>query len=476
MRSIENLINRQLERWEKEHGTWLPSAEEESEYRHPKPVIAISPEFGCGSRLVTEMLSRRTGYDIYGFKLIDKVAENMSVRKHLIDQLDQRLQSYTRNLLDGILGGRHVEQSEYFQNLSQVLSIFVAEGGVILLGRGSTYMVPRGAGIRVRLVAPPELRIINLMRFYKINAREAEKRMITSDDERTAFIKKYYDEDVNDPNNYDMVINMDRISAITGTALIMRALGEALNYADSPRKRPRNIEDKAETVVKRQIYRWDNQSLAAMNAMRDDVTGGSDEMSMRLPVVALKPKFCCGTRLICEDLKEKLGYEIFGYRLIESVAKDMNLSPRIVDRLDQRAKSAIANLIEDLRHGSHVKREEYFNSLVRVVRALILQGGVSLLGRGAPFLTENKEGIRVHVTASRDKRLENMKLFYDIEGAQASEQIEQSDRERGEFARRYFNLDWRDPRNYDLSFNMDRLSPEGVSGIIQRSLEPLFTE
>jgi cytidylate kinase len=473
--SIESLIGRQMERWEKEHGTWLPSAEDpDAEFRNPRPVIAISPELGCGSRLVTEMLSRRTGYDLYGFKLIDKVAENMNVRRQLVDRLDQRLRSYIRNLIDGILsGGRHIEQSEYFENLTQVLGVFIAEGGVILLGRGAAHMVPKGAGVRVRLVAPPEQRIVNLMRYYKINAREAEERMLTSDSEREAFHHKYYGKNWRDAENYDLTINMDRVGAETATSLILRSLDEVLRGSDSPRKNPRGFDEEPELILDRQIKRWDAQSRHALHEMRDDLAG-ADASETCLPVAAFQSRFCSGTRLVCEVLQETLGYQTFGYRLIASIAEDMNLSPLIIDRLDQRAKSSLANIIEDFRTGSKVNREDYHSALVRVIRALIIQGGVNLIGRGAPYLVEKKEGLRIHTTAPWARRLETMKGFYDIEGTEAESQLRKSDEERAEFAERVFKVDWLDTRNYDLSFNMDRLSPRGVVSLIERAMEPLY--
>jgi hypothetical protein len=118
------------------------------------------------------------------------------------------------------------------------------------------------------------------------------------------------------------------------------------------------------------------------------------------------------------------------------VAEDLQLSPRIIDRLDQRAQSAIHTLVEALTEGQHINRTDYFRSLVRVIRAFIVQGGVTLLGRGAPFLVEEHEGLRVRMVAPEERRLKNIEEFYGLYGKEAQTRLAKGDAERAEFVRR----------------------------------------
>lgn len=474
MKTIEKLISEQIERWERQHGAWVPSPES-TQPVSAHPVIAISPQLGCGSRLVTRILSKRTGYEIYGFRMIDKVAENMNVRRQLIDRLDQRLKSYTRNLIEGILSGRVVEQREYFEHLIEVIEVFILEGGCILLGRGAPYMVKPGEGLRVRLTAPQETRIINLMNFYKISAREAEGRLEESDRERAEFSQKFYGKDIDDPNNYDLVINMERETPETTTNTILRGLEVMLSQPAEATFRSEYKPEDPEVLVTRQIGKWEHDREMLPTEVWEEMTGEGGQGSTlgRSPALAFQPRFCSGSRLVSEAISERLGYEIFGYRLIDRIAEDMRLSPRIIDRLDQRAKSSIQSMLEDMKAGHRVSREDYFNSLVRVVRAMVVQGSIILVGRGSPFLVEPLEGLRVHITAPMENRLKNMNAFYGIEREEAEDRLKKGDKERREFVQRYFNVDMFDPNQYDITLNLERLTPKSAADIVLKALEPL---
>jgi cytidylate kinase len=120
-----------------------------------------------------------------------------------------------------------------------------------------------------------------------------------------------------------------------------------------------------------------------------------------------------------------------------------------------------------------VNRKEYFRALAGVIRALVVQGGVTLLGRGSAFLVEQNEGLRVRLTAPLEKRLANLREFYDIEGKVAREKLARNERDRAEFIKRYYKADLAGSNNYDLTINMGRMTPTAAADIVQRALEPL---
>lgn len=471
MKFIENIVEEQIRKWEQEHGgNWHPTPE--GTMPVVKPVIAITPRFGCGSRLVSEILHRRTGYEIYGFKLIDKVAESMHARRRLIDSLDQRNRSYILNLVDGALAGHHVDRQEYLRNLVEVLTVFVQEGGCILLGRGAPFLVPQDTGIRVLLTASPRKRIENLMGFYSISEEEAETRMVESDQEREEFCRNYYGKDPWDPQNYDITINMDRLTPETASAAILQALERLRCEKHTHRASP--LDHDVVSLVNRQIEKWERETHKERVEMWKSESAGSGLKSHRMPVVALSPQFCSGSRLVAEELRARLNYEVFGYKIIDKVAEDMNLSPRIIDHLDHRSRSALQTFIDRFFSQQAVNPNDYFSSLVKTSRALIVKGGVVLIGRGTAFLVEEGEGLRVRMVASMDTRLKNMRAFYNLEGKAAVDNLLTGDRQRAEFMQQYYHANLADPCNYDLVINMDRLMPCAAADAIRRSLEPLL--
>ncbi|MBN1868385.1 cytidylate kinase-like family protein [Candidatus Sumerlaeota bacterium] len=471
MRSIEQLIGKQIGTWDRERGDWYPTPSLTQRKTRRRPAIALCAEFGCGARRVCNLLHRQSGYEIYGYRLIDKIAENMHARRMLIDRLDQRRRSYIRNLIEGLLSGRHIDGTEYFRHLVQVLRVFILEGGCILLGRGATFIVEPGAGIRVSLVAPRQQRIQNLMDYYRIGSDEAEERIETSDRERAEFSQAYFGADAHDPNHYDLTVNMERVSPETAATVIVRAL-EVMSTGRPEAEIRHGERPDPRDLVERKIEKWETEKTGENQL---DIWGDSEDAKVRtgrLPAIAFSPAFCSGSRHVSEFLHSRLGYEVFGYGTLDQVAEDQELSPRIVERLDPQAKSALASLLDGLLEGKRAKRDDRFKALVETSRALILQGGVILLGRESTFLVQKDEGLRIRLTAPFEKRLENMKQFYNLEDKAARERLQQGDRDRADFARKYYKADLGDPKNFDLTINMERMTPDAAAAIALRALEP----
>lgn len=228
MSNIEEIINRQIHNWDRIQSVLgkRPASEDEpgEEDLPPRqPVIAFSRELGCGSRRVTARLSQRTGFEIYGCSLIERVAEDIQVRRRIIDRLDERARSRTEAFLEGLMMKRHVDRVDYFRSLVSVVRALIEQGGVILLGRGTHFMLKENSGLRVRLIAPVEKRIENLMEFYEIDRDKAAAMMKKSDIQREDYVRLYFDKDIKDPVHYDLSINLGSVDTRTAVEIIQDA-------------------------------------------------------------------------------------------------------------------------------------------------------------------------------------------------------------------------------------------------------------
>lgn len=226
---INEIINRQLHNWDRVKSILhrLPGEDEEGTPAgagRQQPVIAFSRELGCGSRLVADIISHRTGYEIFGWSLIDKVAEDIHAQRRIVDRLDETSVSQIEGLIEGMMWGRHVDREEHFRGLLRVLRASIVQGGVVILGRGGTFVVEKNEGIRVRIVAPMEVRVQNLRVFANMDDRTALQRIQESDKQRAAFIHSYFKKDIADPMNYDLILNMGSLTPETAAAVVLRAL------------------------------------------------------------------------------------------------------------------------------------------------------------------------------------------------------------------------------------------------------------
>jgi cytidylate kinase len=114
-----------------------------------------------------------------------------------------------------------------------VIGTIGAFGNVIIVGRGGNYVLPREKTFKVRIIAPLELRIKYFMDDRKYTRTEAEQYVVKTENNRKAFIRKYYNADVADPQYYDITINTERISMGAATESIISAFNQRRNRKQS---------------------------------------------------------------------------------------------------------------------------------------------------------------------------------------------------------------------------------------------------
>jgi cytidylate kinase len=86
-------------------------------------------------------------------------------------------------------------------------------------------MLPPDRCLRLRIIAPRQIRIKNFARRHDITHQEAEHRIIRTESERRAFVRKYFNAAIDDPLNYDMVLNTGRMDVKAAVRGIRGALG-----------------------------------------------------------------------------------------------------------------------------------------------------------------------------------------------------------------------------------------------------------
>lgn len=225
MTSIEALIDRQLtrrqvlERAQKSR----PVATSAEHVPETLRVITISRETGSGGRLLAHRLAERLQFEFIDHQIVDRLVEDSGARERLIASLDERTRSGVIMWVEGILTGRYIDRTEYAQLLIKSVTALAEHGHSVILGRGGNVILgPRG-GLHVRIVAPPEVRVQYLMRNLNLQAREARERVNELDEERRRFYAQVLNADIDNPNDYHMVINTGRTGLDLAEELIMRA-------------------------------------------------------------------------------------------------------------------------------------------------------------------------------------------------------------------------------------------------------------
>ena len=60
---------------------------------------------------------------------------------------------------------------------------------------------------------------------FDVMTEDARRRIIRTESDRRAFIRKYFNADITDPNNYDIVINTGALEIDKAVEAVIAALG-----------------------------------------------------------------------------------------------------------------------------------------------------------------------------------------------------------------------------------------------------------
>jgi len=172
-----------------------------------KPVVTISREPGINGSKVAEILAKEFKLDLYSGRIVQEVAKSAKLTTAVIGSLDEK----NRNMLDDWIAMLDPAYSlgsyEYMLQLVKLMGAVARHGHAVILGRGSNFLIQPENQLRLRLIAPLDVRIRNEMKRSGASREEAEKRVSILDADRRAYIRKYFSADIADPVNYDLIIN-----------------------------------------------------------------------------------------------------------------------------------------------------------------------------------------------------------------------------------------------------------------------------
>jgi cytidylate kinase len=118
----------------------------------------------------------------------------------------------------------YVPRVDYLDLVTSVILDQANQGAAMLVGRGSQ-MVLRGypGVLHVQVIAKFENRVHNIIHREDVKWREAAHRVRRSDEQRSGYMRRFYNVNWLDASLYDLVINTDQISCEVATGLVIAA-------------------------------------------------------------------------------------------------------------------------------------------------------------------------------------------------------------------------------------------------------------
>ena len=201
-------------------------------------IVTIRGTLGSGAPEIGKLIADRLHIDYIDREIIAQVAEQIQRPKQdiaakempsgsLLGRISEALERNAYYRASAYLPTWEIplEDTQYLPALESVIKDIARSGSIVIRGRGSQFILkdlPRA--LHVLVVAPLDSRVKHIMESSKIEEAEVRKMIQRFDSSRRMFTKRYFHAALEDPINYDLVINTEHLSFEHATSIIIGAL------------------------------------------------------------------------------------------------------------------------------------------------------------------------------------------------------------------------------------------------------------
>ena len=187
-------------------------------------VITISRKFGAGGRTLARCVSDRLGYTFADREIIQRLAKEARVSPHWVESFEKeagsRLSRFISNMVarkwvDRVLKDEHgyLDEQSYLDYLVLIIAQIADEGDVVLLGRGSQYILDdHPEAVHVLLTDKLENRVRFVTDKFQLTERKAAQMVENEDKRRATLYGRLGKRDYDEPMLYHLVLNMGRVN------------------------------------------------------------------------------------------------------------------------------------------------------------------------------------------------------------------------------------------------------------------------
>ena len=202
-----------------------------------------------------------------------------------------------------------------------------------------------------------------------------------------------------------------------------------------------------------------------------------------IKVITIEREYGSGAGEIARRLAERLGWKLWDQALTDEIARQMDCSSRTVEKREERRDTLAYRLFKSFMRGSFEGslNEPRLNMvdadrIKRVTRKLVLaaadKGNAVMVGRGsAYYLYGRPNALHVFVYAPFEEKVRRLQATGKSE-KEAMELVDTVDRERSEYIKKYFDIEWPARHYFHLMINTT-MGEEKVVEFILHSLSVL---
>lgn len=173
-------------------------------------IFAFQGDYASGSDEIAEILAKRLHVPVYAGNLVHLVAERTHTDAEAVKVLDETAHSVRDSWLFGMITGKDLTPGTFKRHLVNVILSLARQGGVFL-GRGCHIILGSQAALRVRIVGSPAVCAERVMETEGLDRAAALEKVRQVNHDRGRFAWEMFRVRGNDPHDFDVSFNTDRI-------------------------------------------------------------------------------------------------------------------------------------------------------------------------------------------------------------------------------------------------------------------------
>ena len=182
--------------------------------------ITISRQAGAGGMTIGEKLvgylnkefPGKCPWTLFDKNLVHEVIKEHNLSEKILPFLKESTISEIEDIIDDLFG-LHPPQSTLVERTTKTILHLARMGRVILVGRGAPVITREIAGgVHIRLVGSLKKRKDHLKEHFQFTDKKAKIFLQIEDRGRAQYLKKYFNQDIDNPLLYDLVVNTDTVS------------------------------------------------------------------------------------------------------------------------------------------------------------------------------------------------------------------------------------------------------------------------
>ena len=216
--------------------TWKNKVLKEDKKVIPRfSVITVCMEPGSGGSIVAAEIAKQLDFDFFHHEIINKIAKSSQISIEVIETLEKERLSGINDFISSLIDDKYLWPGLYLEHLMKIVHVIGEHGRAVIVGRGANFILPKQERLSVRVVSPLDVRIQNVVHEYGVSENEAKQRILRRESMRRAFVRQSFDEDIANPLNYDLILNMRKLSNKSAINAVIGALGVAYLNRNSER-------------------------------------------------------------------------------------------------------------------------------------------------------------------------------------------------------------------------------------------------